>query len=202
MKGTILDFSIQSNNGVISGEDQQRYNFTGAQWRAQRPPRAGDQVDFEANQNQALNIYLVQTTQGSPFDQISQHLDRISNQNQAEENYNPIDWFVKCLKNYANFEGRARRKEFWFFSLCQFVILVAAQLMDAMLGTGILFYAIFVLALFLPGLAAGIRRLHDVDKSGWWMLISLVPLVGFIVLIVFWATPTKPQRNEWGDPAM
>lgn len=112
-----------------------------------------------------------------------------------------IDWFVKCLKNYANFTGRARRKEYWFFALVQFILLVIAQIIDAILSTDFIFYMIAALALFIPSLAAAVRRLHDIGRSGWWFLIALIPLIGTILLIVWLATETKQETNQWGQPA-
>ena len=99
-----------------------------------------------------------------------------------------IDWFVKCLKNYANFTGRARRKEFWFFTLVQFIILIIAQIIDSVIGTEFVLYALIVLALLIPSLAVSVRRLHDLSKSGWWYLIALIPLIGAIILIIWFAT--------------
>ncbi len=132
---------------------------------------------------------------------ISNQLDKLSDQNKAEEQFNMIDWFVKCLKNYATFTGRARRKEYWFFALVQFIILVIAQIIDTILGTEFVFYAIVVLALFIPSLAVAVRRLHDTGRSGWWFLIALIPLIGTILLIVWLATETKQETNKWGQPA-
>ena len=202
MKGVILDYSIQHNAGVISGDDQNRYNFKGSDWRGQRPPASGDKVDFAIDtQGQANDVYLAIGNANSTIQNLSVQLDKISNQNQSEENFNIIDWFVKGLKNYANFTGRARRKEFWFFALTQFIILIIAQILDAILGSEFLFYVLTVLALFIPALAVSIRRLHDIGKSGWWYLIGLVPLIGFILLIIWFATETKQNNNEWGQPA-
>lgn len=202
MKGVILDYSIQHNAGVISGDDQNRYNFKGSDWRGQRPPASGDKVDFAIDtEGQAIDVYLAIGNANSTIQNLSVQLDKISNQNQSEENFNIVDWFVKCLKNYANFTGRARRKEFWFFALTQFIILIIAQILDAILGSEFLFYVLTVLALFIPALAVSIRRLHDIGKSGWWYLIGLVPLIGFILLIIWFATETKQNNNEWGQPA-
>jgi uncharacterized membrane protein YhaH (DUF805 family) len=106
-----------------------------------------------------------------------------------------------CLSKFVGFEGRARRSEFWWFYLACLVTLLVAAFVDGVLGgTGIL-YGLVALALFLPLLAAQIRRLHDTGRSGWWVLIGLIPLVGAIVLIVFLATETKPETNAWGPPA-
>ena len=121
----------------------------------------------------------------------------------AEENYGIIDWFKKCMRNYVNFSGRARRKEFWYFALVQVGLTVLAMIMDAIIfsaETG-LFYIVIALGLFLPSLAVSIRRLHDTGRSGWWFLISLIPLIGGIVFLVFCASDTKPETNQWGPPA-
>ena len=127
----------------------------------------------------------------------------MANNHSAEANYGIIDWFKKCLRNYVNFSGRARRKEYWYFFLVQMVVIIAAMLIDAIIfssDTG-LFYIVAVLGLFLPGLAVTIRRLHDTNRSGWWFLISLVPLIGSIILLVFLVSDTKPETNQWGLPA-
>ncbi|MEN3978572.1 DUF805 domain-containing protein [Acinetobacter sp. CWB-B33] len=201
MKGQILDYSIQTNTGIISADDQNRYEFIGAEWRGQNVPKRGDRVDFDINpEGKAVQIF---TALGStnPIQNFSQQLDKISNQDQSESEFNMIDWFVKCLKNYANFTGRARRKEFWFFALVQFIILIIAQIIDSIIGTDFVLYGLVALALFIPSLAVSVRRLHDINKSGWWYLIALIPLIGGILLIVWFATETKPEPNQWGQPA-
>ena len=201
MKGVILDYSVQHNAGVISGDDQNRYNFTGAEWRGQRPPTRGDRVDFDVdNAGSAIQIFTA-LGHSNPVQNISNQLDKLSDQNKAEEQFNMIDWFVKCLKNYATFTGRARRKEYWYFVLVQFIILIVAQIIDAILGTEFVFYAIVALALFIPSLAAAVRRLHDTGRSGWWFLIAIIPLIGTILLIIWLASDTKQENNQWGQPA-
>ena len=128
--------------------------------------------------------------------------NKTSSSYNAEEDYGIIDWFKKGLKNYVNFSGRARRKEFWYFFLVQMGVTILAMIVDSIIfssETG-LFYAIVALGLFLPSLAVTARRLHDTGRSGWWILISLIPLIG-IVLIVFLVIDTKPEANRWGPPA-
>ncbi|MGB9192138.1 DUF805 domain-containing protein [Acinetobacter sp.] len=200
MKGTILDFSIQSNTGIISGDDQNRYHFTGAEWRGQRPPSPGEHVDFAVdNAGNASQIYIA-LNRNSTVQNLSEQLDRISNQNQSEEQFNMIDWFVKCLKNYVTFDGRARRKEFWFFMLVSFILGIIVQIIDAILGTDKMLNGLLNLALFLPSLAVGARRLHDTNRSGWWQLLVLT-IIGIIPLIIWWASDTKRENNQWGQPA-
>ncbi|SNT70248.1 DUF805 domain-containing protein [Psychrobacter sp. LV10R520-6] len=127
----------------------------------------------------------------------------MKNKNMIENNYNIADWFKKGLRNYINFSGRARRKEFWYFTLAQFILMIIAMVLDAIIfnsETG-LFYMLVAFGLFLPSIAVGLRRLHDTSRSGWWLLISLIPLIGTIVLLVFFASDTKPEANRWGLPA-
>jgi len=97
-----------------------------------------------------------------------------------------------CLRKYVDFEGRASRSEFWWFALFQFIVLVVAS----MLGRTI--YTVVVLALVLPSLAVGARRLHDIGKSGWYMLLHLLPLIGILVLIFFWVQPSQTESNSYG----
>ena len=117
-----------------------------------------------------------------------------------------MDWYLKVLKNYVGFEGRARRTEYWMFFLFNIIIAIVLGIVDGVVGTrtsggfGIL-GGLYSLAVLLPGIAVGIRRLHDTDKSGWWMLIGFVPLIGAIVLIIFFATEGNGGSNQYGaDP--
>lgn len=125
------------------------------------------------------------------------------NNHSAEANYGIMDWFKKSLRNYANFSGRARRKEYWYFVLVQMGLVIIAMILDAIIFNSEigLFYIVVALGLFLPGLAVTIRRLHDTSRSGWWFLISILPLIGSIILLVFLASDTKLETNQWGPPA-
>jgi len=108
-----------------------------------------------------------------------------------------MEWYLKALKNYVGFEGRARRKEYWTFQLVSLVIAVVLTGIDAALNTAGL-AGLYVLAVLLPGIAVAVRRLHDTDRSGWWLLISFVPLVGNVVLLVFLFTDSTPGSNQYG----
>ena len=125
------------------------------------------------------------------------------NNHSTEANYGIMDWFKKGLRNYANFSGRARRKEYWYFVLVQMGLVIIAMILDAIIFNSEigLFYIVVALGLFLPGLAVTIRRLHDTSRSGWWFLISILPLIGSIILLVFLASDTKFETNQWGPPA-
>lgn len=115
-----------------------------------------------------------------------------------------MDWYLTALKKYAVFNGRARRKEYWYFVLFNFLISLVLGFADGLLGlttegSGFgLLGALYSLAVFIPGIAVGVRRLHDTGRSGWWLLIALIPFVGAIVLIIFLASDTQPGPNKYG----
>ena len=101
---------------------------------------------------------------------------------------------ITCLTKYVDFDGRAGRSEFWWFFLFQVIVIVVLTLLLSFLGN------IAALALLLPGLAAGVRRMHDIGKSGWWILIGLIPVIGWIIAI-YWATKdSQSESNNWGTP--
>lgn len=114
-----------------------------------------------------------------------------------------MNWYLDAWKNYINFNGRSRRTAYWMFVLFNFIAVILANVIDNVLGlAGEGGYGplgtIYGLAVLLPGLALAIRRLHDTGRSGWWMLIGLVPIIGFIVLIVFFVQDSQPGTNQFG----
>lgn len=109
-----------------------------------------------------------------------------------------MDWYLKVIKNYVVFEGRARRKEYWMFYLFNSIFAVILIGIGVLLHLSTLLESIYSLAILLPSLAVGTRRLHDIGKTGWWQLISLIPIVGAIVLIVFWCQDSQPNENKFG----
>jgi uncharacterized membrane protein YhaH (DUF805 family) len=129
-----------------------------------------------------------------------------------------MGWYVATLKRFTDFGGRSRRKEFWPFIAVNFVLNALAGALDTALGLGGLttvsgpgftyasftpgiFGAIVGLVLLLPNIAVGIRRLHDSGRSGWWLLLVLLPVLGWIALIVFWALDGERRPNAYGpDP--
>lgn len=111
-----------------------------------------------------------------------------------------MNYFINAFKNYAVFSGRATRKEFWMFVLFHSIVVVVLSLIGGMMlgdNAGVL-VGIYGLAAFIPYLALTVRRLHDTGKSGWWILISLVPFIGAIVLLVFLVTDSQPGNNQYG----
>ncbi len=115
-----------------------------------------------------------------------------------------MNWYLEVLKKYAVFTGRARRKEYWYFILFNIIISIILSAVDGMTGsynpqTGMgLLGTIYILAILLPAVGVSIRRLHDTGRSGWWVLLSLIPLLGTIVLLVFMLQDSKPGSNQYG----
>ena len=116
-----------------------------------------------------------------------------------------MNWYLAVLKNYAGFSGRARRKEYWMFTLFNIIFAIVAMLLDNVLGIAMAeigygpLYGLYTLAVFIPGLAVSVRRLHDVGKSGWMILIVLIPIIGAIWLIVLLVTDSNSGENQYGS---
>lgn len=117
-----------------------------------------------------------------------------------------MEWYLKVVRdNYANFKGRARRKEYWMFTLINMLIMFGLMIILGGIGSAIdtpylLFAAyLYLFAVLVPSLAVTVRRLHDIGKSGWMYLIAFVPFVGSILLIIWFCTDSQPGPNQWGD---
>ena len=119
-----------------------------------------------------------------------------------------MEWMLMAWKKYADFSGRARRKEYWMFQLGLFIAYVAIMIVTAILGSiseslasvGGIIYVIFALAAIVPALSAGVRRLHDQDKSGWFMLMGLVPIANIVLLVFMFLEGTKGPNQYGPDP--
>ncbi len=99
---------------------------------------------------------------------------------------------ITCLTKYVDFDGRASRSEYWWFFLFQIIAIMVLSVVLSILGT------IASLALLLPALAVGVRRLHDIGKSGWWLLIWLIPFIGWLIAIYWAVQPSQTDANNWG----
>ncbi|MCV9951451.1 DUF805 domain-containing protein [Paenibacillus polymyxa] len=108
-----------------------------------------------------------------------------------------MQWYLKVLQNYVGFQGRARRTEYWMFTLFNAIAGLVLYLLDFLLGLPFVLSFIYGLAVLLPSLAVLFRRLHDTGKTGWWILIALVPF-GSIVLLVFTCLDSQPGDNKYG----
>lgn len=119
-----------------------------------------------------------------------------------------IDWYKKVVfENYANFNGRARRSEYWYFALMNIIITIVLTVLDSVLGLNFeplpygYLYFIYMIAILIPSLAVAVRRLHDVGKSGWFYFIALIPIIGAIWLLILFCTEGNQGENDYGpDP--
>lgn len=119
-----------------------------------------------------------------------------------------MDWYLKCIKQYVDFDGRARRKEYWTFTLFNIIFQILLYIL-AYLFLELNVYSLFSLfavlswiypiAVLLPSLAVCIRRLHDIGKSGWWYLLNFIPFVGVIILIIWFCKDGMKENNQWGE---
>jgi len=119
-----------------------------------------------------------------------------------------MNWYLKVLKQYADFGGRARRKELWMFVLVNGIIANAIMFLENTVGITTfevyenmslgVFHLTYNLAVLIPSLAVGVRRFHDIGKSGWNYLIGLIPLAGVIILLVWFCKDSQPGENKWG----
>lgn len=116
-----------------------------------------------------------------------------------------MQWYLAVLKNYVTFSGRARRKEYWMFTLINLLIAVVLLGIGMAIdpNIGLIIYMVYLAATLLPTLAVLVRRLHDTGRSGWWYFISFIPLVGPILLLVYTCSDSNPEPNQYGpNPKM
>ena len=109
-------------------------------------------------------------------------------------------WKVVVLQRYAQFVGRASRAEYWWFFLANLIVLAVLGILSRVSTVFAILYVIYGLAVLIPGIAVAVRRLHDTNRSGWWLLLWFIPIVGFIIVIVFLATQGDPAPNRYGVP--
>ncbi len=115
-----------------------------------------------------------------------------------------MKWYLTALKKYAVFSGRAQRKEYWMFCLFNIIFVILTIFLDNLFGTAIdgigygLFYFLYSLAVLIPSISVSVRRLHDVGKSGWFLLLALIPLIGAIWILILFCTAGSPGANKYG----
>lgn len=109
-----------------------------------------------------------------------------------------MNWYIDVLKKYAVFSGRARRMEYWMFVLFNLIIAFVLGFVEGMVGSPGILSMIYSLAVLVPSIAVSMRRLHDIGRTGWWLLIAFVPLIGAVVLLVFMVLDSQPGSNQYG----
>ncbi len=105
-----------------------------------------------------------------------------------------MNYYVRALKKYADFEGRDTRPQYWYFFLFNLIIYIILSIISVDILT-----SLYYLAVFIPSLAIAIRRLHDIGKSGWWVLIGIIPIIGWIWIIILLATKGEDKPNKYGS---
>ena len=106
-----------------------------------------------------------------------------------------VKYFILAFKKFADFNGRANKREFWWYFLASIIVSIVLGLISPNLSN------LYALISLIPGLAIGARRLHDIGKGGWMQLVLLIPVIGIIWLIVLWAQDGDPKKNKYGEPS-
>lgn len=120
-----------------------------------------------------------------------------------------MQWFIYCLKNYAKFDGRAGRSEYWFYAFFSTLIFFILQFLSSMLGlqysmndliTVYPLASVWQVVTFIPSMAVGVRRMHDINRSGFWLLFLLLPLIGWLLIMIFAVLKGNDDDNDYGSP--
>ncbi len=115
-----------------------------------------------------------------------------------------FDWYYKVILNYTNFNGRARRQEYWYFTLVNVLVNLVMGIIDRVIGSVMqmdnfgFFSVIYALFIMIPSIAVTVRRLHDSGRTGWWALIAFVPVIGILVLLYFLIQDSEEGSNQYG----
>lgn len=208
MRGEILQFDEASGEGLISGEDGQRYRLSFRDLLRPTPLFAGQSVDFLPRDGIATDVVVLQLTPSSSA-YASSRADR-----QGRADLSPWGYFTKCLRLYVDGNGRARRSEYWWFTLFYWVFLLIPLVPgmifigvgedtynDGITAVGGLFFivaGIVWLGLFLPNVCVMIRRFHDVGLTGWLVLLGVIPYLGGLITFIITLLPSQNYRNVHG----
>lgn len=212
MRGTVLQYDDNAGAGFISGDDGERYRFSRADLQQLTPLARGVPVDFRVDGEDAREIFLLDAAPDAPVLHLGANAQysRPSSvgPDVVEEDLSGWDYFTRCLGfRYAVFSGRARRSEYWYFTLFIALLMLCIMLVGALFvaadDTGgpvvlIGLVAIVTIWLFLPSLSVSVRRFHDIGFSGWFVLVQLIPYIGTIILLVMMMMPSEKDRNRFG----
>jgi uncharacterized membrane protein YhaH (DUF805 family)/cold shock CspA family protein len=207
MRGEVLHYDDEQGFGFINGADGRRYTFERGDLRRLVPVTKGTLVEFQLDGANAREIFVVNGAKPATSSQFGRGAV-------AEEAESTGLWsyFTRSLTaNYANFRGRARRKEYCgyvlLYIIAAMVIGTVALFLDGSAGnldggeTPVVTLGLFgllVLATFIPSLAVTIRRIHDIGLSGWFWLLGLIPYIGWLIILVFALVPSQKHDNKWG----
>lgn len=199
MRGEVFRYDDNTGEGLISGDDNNRYTFTRADLKQLAHIERGTRVDFDNSEpGVAREIYLIEPVpQAAPAGAAAPPLQS------TNEDLSLWGYFTKCMSKYVDGNGRARRKEYWSLMLFVFIAVIIASFIDAaVFATGDFYIPVFslliMLPFILPSISVSIRRLHDVGMSGWLILIGLIPYIGGLFMLVVGLIPSQLQTNQYG----
>lgn len=218
MRGEVLHYDEGQGFGFITGQDGNRYTFAREDLRRATPMTKGTVVEFQASGGQARDVFSIramgQATATAPAAaETPAHFGRFAVP-ETPVKTGLFSYFMAGLTtNYANFSGRARRKEYWgyylFWYLGMVLVVLAGLAIDSAIGnldTGdeapyvtILLGVLTLLASIVPAIAMQVRRQHDIGLSGWFYLLCFLPYVGSLILFVFALIPSQKHENKWGQ---
>lgn len=233
MQGRITSYDRKNNSGCLEASNGEKYIFSGYSWSEQNLPVPNDEVEFTFSRTGSIDGLFYRNKKIYNQEVTNPHATpkslRLHNNNstspvniehlksaeyekyQVENKYGFISWVLKALKNFADFSGRARRKEYWYFYLATIILIQIFRIIIYIISLEYISYessllllnfiTIINLMLLIPSCAVGARRLHDIGRSGWWQLLWFIPVIGWMVILFFLCKNTSPQNNKWGPPA-
>lgn len=233
MQGRITSYDRKNNSGCLEASNGEKYIFSGYSWSEQNLPVPNDEVEFTFSRTGSIDGIFYRNKKIYNQEVTNPHATpkslRLHNNNstspvniehlksaeyekyQVENKYGFISWVLKALKNFADFSGRARRKEYWYFYLATIILIQIFRTIIYIISLEYISYessllllnfiTIINLMLLIPSCAVGARRLHDIGRSGWWQLLWFIPVIGWMVILFFLCKNTSPHNNQWGQPA-
>ncbi|PZV38670.1 DUF805 domain-containing protein [Mesorhizobium kowhaii] len=228
MRGEVLHYDEEQGFGFITGADGNRYTFTRENLRRQTAMPNGTAVEFQPGGGQARDVFSIAVQTAAPAADASTSATpaqagnkaaagapQAQNFGRSAEPAEPTDlwgyFWRGVTRNYFNFAGRARRKEYWgyclFWTVCLLIIGGIGLFTDMDMGdfdsdvsaaVTVGLCGTFILATFLPSLGMIVRRLHDIGVTGWLCLVILIPTIGSLIILVCALIPTQARENKWG----
>ena len=213
MRGEILKVATPTEMGTILGADGQRYTYSADQVRADTGLRPGQTIDFVDLGQEARDIYIIASANLGGVAAAAPAAP-VMTPSYATASATPADglwsYFIRGVTtNYVNFQGRARRSEYWGYTLFWWIFLILALVLDTFISLAVfggdleegflpILTILFALGTILPNIALWVRRFHDLDMSGWMYLLGMIPYVGGLILFVFSLLDSKPGTNAYG----